>query len=166
MANRTLFLIRHGLAGEHGSYANDNERPLTEAGRKKTKQVAKKLANLEIHFDLIQTSPLVRARQTAEILMEAGLSQELEEAACLANGDLEEWLPWLDNHPSDKYQRLALVGHEPSLSQWAEVLIWGAAPGRMQLKKAGIIGLLLPEAGSPIGQSVLFWLTPPKFLTP
>lgn len=158
-----LFLIRHGLAGEHGSYANDDERPLTKEGRKKTKQVAEKLFELGIQFDLIQTSPLVRARQTAEILMEAGLSQQLEEATCLADDHLEEWLAWFNSQPG-KYQQLALVGHEPSLSQWAETLMSGTVQGRVQLKKAGIIGLSLPDQGSPIGQSVLFWLTPPKFL--
>lgn len=164
MAIRELFLIRHGLAGEHGSYANDDERPLTEEGQKKTKQVAKKLVHLGIQFDLLQTSPLVRARQTAEILMEAGLAKELEALDCLATGEFDDWLTWLNSNASSKYQQLALVGHEPSLSQWAEMLIWGNAIERIQLKKAGIIGLLLPEQGSPKGKSTLFWLTPPKFL--
>ena len=59
---------------------------------------------------------------------------------------------------------LALVGHEPDLSQWAELLIWGEAKGVLQLKKAGIIGIEIPDHIDPIGNSILFWLTPPRLL--
>lgn len=160
-----LYIIRHGLAGEHGSYANDAERPLTEEGKKKTRQVAKRLRDLNLKFDAVLTSPLVRARQTAEILVEAGLSSQLEEASYLApGGDIDAWLDWLQGwkHPEDAC--LSLVGHEPDLSEWAETLLWGHTKGKLVLKKAGIIGLTLPDDGSPIGNSELFWLTPPKFL--
>ncbi|MER3478596.1 MAG: phosphohistidine phosphatase SixA, partial [Leptolyngbya sp. ERB_1_2] len=59
---------------------------------------------------------------------------------------------------------LALVGHEPDLSGWAELLVWGEVRDRILLKKAGMIGLDLPDSGSAISNSQLFWLTPPKFL--
>ncbi len=161
----TLYLIRHGLAGEHGSYANDNERPLTEEGKQKTRQVARRLVALSLEFDLILTSPLVRAKQTAEILMDSGLGKRLEEFSPLApEGSIEDWLKWLSSWKSGKTGCLALVGHEPGLSTWAETLIWGEARGAIELKKAGIIGLLLPTTGSPVGHSQLFWLTPPRFL--
>jgi phosphohistidine phosphatase len=161
----TLYLVRHGLAGEHGSYANDYERPLTEEGQQKTRQVARRLAVLNIEFDLILTSPLVRARQTAEILMDAGLGKQLEEFSPLApGGKLEDWVKWLPSWKPGKTGCLALVGHEPGLSTWAETLVWGEAKGAIELKKAGVIGLLLPKTGSPVGHSQLFWLTPPRFL--
>mgnify|MGYP002777063883 CR=1 FL=1 len=159
-----LYLIRHGLAGEHGSYANDDERPLTEEGKQKTKQVANRLMELGLQFDLILTSPLVRARQTADILLAVGLSKHLEEFDALADGNLESWLTWLKSWQPGSYRRLALVGHEPSLSQWAKSLVVGAAIGSLQLKKAGVIGLLLPDQIAPVGHSTLFWLTPPRFL--
>lgn len=160
-----LYLIRHGLAGEHGSYANDDERPLTEEGNKKTRLVAKRLRDLGLHFDLILTSPLVRARQTAEILQEVGLGQSLATIAALApGGELSEWLAWLASAPLSEQPRLALVGHEPGLSAWAETLVWGRAKGCLILKKAGAIGLTLPKTGSPIGNSTLFWLTPPRLV--
>lgn len=165
MANLELYIIRHGLAGEHGTYANDNERPLTDEGHRKTKQIAKRLDALDLHFDLILTSPLVRAQQTAEILQTVGLSKHLETSEFLApGGDLNAWLNWLEQWQSSDRQSLAIVGHEPDLSTWAETLIWGEARQRLVLKKAGAIGLLLPSDGSPIGQSQLFWLTPPRFL--
>jgi phosphohistidine phosphatase len=160
-----LYMIRHGLAGEHGSYANDDERPLTEEGQRKTRKVAKRLKDLDLHFDWLLTSPLVRAYQTAEILKDVGLSHDLEKSSYLApGGDFQGWLHWLEQWQTSSAQSLALVGHEPDLSQWAEQLIWGKAPQRLILRKAGVIGLLLPEAGSPVGHSQLFWLTPPKFL--
>jgi phosphohistidine phosphatase len=160
-----LYIIRHGLAGEHGSYANDDERPLTEDGQRKTKKVAKRLCELGLSADLILTSPLVRARQTADILLNAGFSKGLEESAYLApDGSFEEWLTWLNRWRSSGSTTLALVGHEPDLSSWAERLLWDSVGQRFILKKAGVIGLTLPDTGSPVGKSQLFWLTSPKFL--
>jgi phosphohistidine phosphatase len=159
-----LYLIRHGLAGQQGDYANDNERPLTEEGKRKTRQVAKRLHELGLKFDLILSSPLVRAKQTAEILQAEKLGKSLEIVDYLApDGDIQVWLNWLVPwRAPDK--TLALVGHEPDLSTWAELLLWGEARSVLVLKKAGTIGLALPDEGTPIANSDLFWLTPPKFL--
>jgi phosphohistidine phosphatase len=55
------------------------------------------------------------------------------------------------------------VGHEPSLGEWAECLVWGEARGRLRLKKAGVIGINVP-LDDPIGNSELFWLVPPRVL--
>lgn len=160
-----LYFIRHGLAGESGSYPNDDERPLTEEGHKKTRRVAEQLQELGLKFDLILTSPLVRARQTAEILHHAGLSKHLEESSDLAPvGALASWLTWFDTWRQGSGDRLALVGHEPNLSSWAEALVWGQSQGKLVMKKAGVIGLNVPQVGNPVGQSELFWLTPPRFL--
>lgn len=161
-----LYLIRHGLAGESGTYPNDDERPLTAAGYQKTQQVAQRLVALDLQFDLLLTSPLVRARQTAEILLAAGLSPTLEIAPDLASGDLAHWLTWLQGWQPGTHRRLALVGHEPSLSEWAEHLAFGQARGVLQLKKAGIIALSVPDQHDTVGRSVIFWLTPPRLLLP
>lgn len=159
-----LYIIRHGLAGEHGTYANDEERPLTEEGQRRTKQVARRLYELGVRFDLIQTSPLVRARQTAEILQSVRLGKHLEESVDLKpGGDLDRWLKWQQSW-RQQGRSLAIVGHEPNLGIWAEQLLWGEARHRLVVKKAGVIGLSLPDDGSPIGRSQLFWLTPPRLL--
>jgi phosphohistidine phosphatase len=160
-----LYLIRHGLAGEHGSYANDDERPLTEEGKHKTRQVAERLHQLDIRFDHVLTSPLVRARQTAEILCDAGLGQSLEESRHLTfDGSLQAWLPWFDQWRQTDAKTLALVGHEPCLSEWTERLVWGNVKHHVIFKKAGVVGLLAPQSGTPVGNCQLFWLTPPRFL--
>jgi len=161
-----LYLIRHGIAEEHQPNLKDEERQLTAEGRQKTEKIAQKLLKLELHFDLILTSPLVRAYQTAEILIAAGLSSQLETSDHLSfEGNLQNWLQeWLQPRNYPHKTKLALVGHEPSLSHWAEILLWGEAKESIILKKAGMMGIKLPDDGSPLGRSQMFWLTPPKYL--
>jgi phosphohistidine phosphatase len=162
-----LYLIRHGIAAERDAYANDEERPLTDKGRQKTGQVAKQLRERGLRFDLILTSPLVRARETAAILKDAGLGSQVEEFPSLApDGDIHVWISWLEKRRKNAYsdRRLALVGHQPDLGNWAEALVWGDAQEKLVLKKAGVIGLNIPATGMPVGQSELFLLTSPKWL--
>ncbi|MBR8837033.1 MAG: phosphohistidine phosphatase SixA [Stigonema ocellatum SAG 48.90 = DSM 106950] len=161
-----LYLIRHGIAEEGRRDMKDEERSLTEEGWQKTEKVAQRLKKLGLHFDLIATSPLVRARQTAEILVSAGLSSHLEECTHLApNGQIQSWVvDWLEPRKYSPETQLALVGHEPNLSSWAEILVWEQEHGGIVLKKAGMIGIKLPEKGTPLGRSQMFWLTPPKYL--
>ena len=175
-----LYLIRHGIAEERELGIKDEERSLTKEGRQKTEKVAQKLVKLGFNFELILTSPLVRARQTAEILLAARLSSQLEESSYLApDGDISSWIKdWLKPKNFSQNIQLALVGHEPDLSNWAEILLWGSeipsggsqikelseAKAGLVLKKAGMIGIKLPETGTPLGRSQMFWLTPPKYL--
>lgn len=161
-----LYLIRHGIAEDKGLNIKDEERSLTKEGRQKTEKVAQKLVKLSLSFDLILTSPLVRARQTADILIAEKLSAQLEESSHLApNGQISSWLKdWLEPRNYSQNTQLALVGHEPDLTNWAEILLWGEVKASLVLKKAGMIGIKLPETGSPLGRSHMFWLTPPKYL--
>ncbi|MBD2522033.1 phosphohistidine phosphatase SixA [Nostoc sp. FACHB-133] len=161
-----LYLIRHGIAEDKGLGIKDEERSLTKEGRQKTEKVAQKLVKLGLSFDLILTSPLARARQTAEILIEEKLSSQLEESSHLAHdGQISNWLKdWLKPRNYSQNTQLALVGHEPDLTSWAEILLWGEVKENLVLKKAGMIGIKLPETGSPVGRSQMFWLTPPKYL--
>ncbi|MCC5652070.1 phosphohistidine phosphatase SixA [Nostoc sp. XA013] len=161
-----LYLIRHGIAEDKGLGIKDEERSLTKEGRQKTEKVAQKLVKLGLNFDLILTSPLVRARQTADILIGEKLSSKLEESSHLAHdGQISSWLKdWLEPRNYSQDTELALVGHEPDLTNWAEILLWGEVKGSLVLKKAGMIGIKLPETGSPLGRSQMFWLTPPKYL--
>jgi len=161
----TLYLIRHGIAAERGTYANDGDRPLTKGGIQKTQRIAQRLVDLKVTFDLILSSPLTRAQQTAEILKATDLSQTMRIAEELApEGSLGQWLDWFQQWQTTGGKNLALVGHEPDLGHWAETLIWGQVGDRLVVKKAGIIGIELPGGINPIGKGELFWLTPPRFL--
>ena len=109
-----LYLIRHGIAAERGTYGNDADRPLTDKGRQKTQKVAQSLYDSGLRLNLILTSPLTRALETAEILQNVGLTQQVEESSHLApGGNIQDWLSWLSkwrNSSPEKY--LALVGHK------------------------------------------------------
>ena len=177
-----LYLIRHGIAVDRKPDTKDEERELTAEGREKTRKVSKRLYDLDLRFDLILTSPLVRSRQTAQILQSSGLSGQIEESSYLApEGNIYDWLRLEQKQMLATDTRLAMVGHQPDLGQWAEILVWGnrrgasltdisQSPQRLEnlpvlvLKKAGIIGLKLSTTGSPVGRSQMFWLAPPKFL--
>ena len=65
-----LYILRHGIAAERGTpgYANDADRPLTPEGERKLQLVAAAIKALELGFDLILSSPYLRARQTAEVV--------------------------------------------------------------------------------------------------
>jgi phosphohistidine phosphatase len=164
----SLYLIRHGIAEERGDYEDDTQRPLTDEGRKKTKQVAKRLYDLGLRFDLLQTSPLVRAQQTTDIFTDLFATPVQQSLELAPEGNFETWLSWvtqwLSDHPQPAKASLGIIGHEPDLTSWAEMLIWGEVKGGLVLKKAGIIGLSLPETQPWTNNGVLFLLIPPKLL--
>jgi phosphohistidine phosphatase len=160
------YLIRHGIAAEKGTYADDEQRPLVKKGQDKTAQVAKRLVSIGLKFDLLLSSPLVRADQTAGILQQAGLAKTKETFLPLKpNGAIAEWLEWLQQyqlkHPDAK---IALVGHQPDLGNWTEMLLWGDIKGQIEVKKSGVIGLKIPQIGTPIARSTLFLHISPKWL--
>lgn len=167
-----LYLIRHGIATDldpHAvdSIASDELRSLTKLGRKKVEQVADRLVKLEVKFDLIITSPLVRARQTAEILLDKQLSSQLEVSQELKpSGNLPACLQEWDARSIEPttISQLALVGHEPNLSRWAELFVFGKVCDRLVLKKGGIIGLKFEENRIAIGTAQLCCLLSPKYL--
>ncbi len=165
MSALSLYLIRHGIAIDATLFAGpDANRHLTSQGEQKTQRIAERLVNLGINCDLVLSSPLLRAQQTSEILVNAGLADEMHlHPALIPGGRIGDWLQWLDQWRQQERLALGLVGHEPDLSRWAELLIWGQSRGCLQLKKGGVIGLALPP-GDPLGSSTLFWLTPPRLL--
>ncbi|WP_373540413.1 phosphohistidine phosphatase SixA [Chamaesiphon sp.] len=166
-----LYLIRHGIAVEPDPLAldpmaDDEARSLTKLGRKKVEQVADKLAKLDLKFELIITSPLVRAHQTTAIFIAKQLSPNLEVSPELKpSGNLVKWLQEWDARPTGtNITHLALCGHEPNLSEWAELLIYGQVCHKLILKKGGIIGLKFANDRIAIGTAQLWCLLPPKFI--
>jgi phosphohistidine phosphatase len=159
-----LYLIRHGKAAGAAGYPSDGARPLTEDGAEEMRRVARRLGKLGVRFDVVLSSPLVRARQTAEIVAEAGIVDAVEQCEALApGGALDEVLGEVGRRHAQGAERIALVGHEPTLSEWAARLAGVPAFG-LDLKKGGVIGLELPERPPFEGHVTLFWLTSPKLL--
>jgi phosphohistidine phosphatase len=158
-----LYILRHGIAVEHGAagYENDDERPLTGKGERKMWVIAEAIKALEISFDSIFSSPLVRARQTAEIVAEA--------LKCVKRLELTDTLaPQESAKPLIQFLRdqgamddILLVGHEPFLSRLIALLISGDSETSVLLKKGGFCKLSIAEL--KYGRcAILEWLLTPK----
>lgn len=159
---RTLYLVRHAIAAERGpKYPDDNLRPLTKDGMRKMREAARGFADLDPAIDVVISSPLVRARQTAEIVLAemspAPGSELLDELAPgNAPADLAEALGRYD-----KARSIALVGHEPDLGIFAAWLIGAHNP--MPFKKGGIACFEVAEF-PPNRSSTLLWMATPRML--
>lgn len=166
-----LYLMRHGDAVDRvtGGYELDEERPLTGAGRSEIRHAARALAKLggERQLDLVVTSPLVRARQTAAIVAEAleprrgpGVSDALAPGGRPA-AVLDAILAYRDGAGTPR--RVIAVGHMPGLGQLAGWLVWGDERLAVPLRTAGICRITLPEPPTA-GDGDLRWLLTPRLL--
>ena len=160
-----LYLFRHGIAADRETFAGkDAERPLTEDGTRKTRLAAQGLRRVAPAFDLILSSPLLRARQTAELVVTAyegrpplRFSDWLAEDA--AHEEVIREIRALRPAPG----ALLLVGHEPNLSELASLLLTGRPTMGMRFKKAGACRLTWDRIDLGPG-AVLDWFLPPKVL--
>ena len=162
MAMLELYLIRHGIAAERGEeWPDDSKRPLTSQGIAKLKKEARGLVALDVSFEQIVSSPLVRTRQTADVIADAlknkppiSTSDALAPAGTPA-AVIEE----IAKHV--RKARVALVGHEPNLGELAAQLIRSRTP--LEFKKGGICRIdfdVLP----PKGAGTLRWFLTPRIL--
>ena len=162
MPTLELYLIRHGLAGERGpEYPDDSKRPLTSRGIAALRKEAKGLKALGVTFDVIITSPLVRTRQTADVLADTLPSKPAIVAsdALAPAGTPAAVLQELAKHA--RKARIALVGHEPNIGELAARLIGLRTP--IPFKKGAVCRIdfdVLP----PKGVGALRWFATPKML--
>jgi phosphohistidine phosphatase len=148
-----LYFLRHGEADWPGWTKPDDERPLTDFGKKEVRQVAKFLNRLKVKPDLIVTSPLPRALQTAEVAAEQ-LKTKLRQDEALEPGfGISELSTVLKRHRS---KVLMLVGHEPDFSS----VISALTGGFLKMSKAGVA---LVDIDPETEKGRLLWLFPPKF---
>lgn len=158
-----LYILRHGIAVPHGAagYDRDSDRPLTEKGAKKTRQIAHAMSTLGLRVDIILSSPFPRARQTAEIVAkEIGLEKNLENTDNLAVGGDPQALIDEVNAKYHSLEGVMLVGHEPSLSELISVLVSGYANLSITMKKGGLCKLTVD--GLRYGRcATLEWLLAP-----
>jgi phosphohistidine phosphatase len=162
MAVLELYLVRHGLAAERGEdYPDDSKRPLTSGGIARLRKEAKALTALDVDFDLIISSPLVRAKQTADTLATSMPSHpEVAFSDALAPaGTPAALFQELGRHM--RKGRIALVGHEPSMGELAARLIGARTP--FEFKKGGICRIDF-EVFPPKGVGQLRWFVTPKML--
>jgi phosphohistidine phosphatase len=157
-----LYLIRHGVAEERGdAWPDDSKRPLTEEGMDRLRKEARGLARLGVTIDVMLTSPLVRTRQTAEIVAAAlDPRPNIVSAESLApGGTFQSVVADLEKHA--KKARIALVGHEPSIGELAARLIGSRHP--IEFKKGAVCRIDV-DALPPGGPGALRFLLTPKVL--
>lgn len=160
----TLYILRHGIAVEPGTtgYEKDADRPLTPEGERKLGQIAEAMKALELTFDLILSSPYLRARQTAEIVAEAFQARKkLQFSSSLAcGGDTKELVSYL-NRLRPYPEHVLLVGHEPYLSGLISLLVADNTTSTVVMKKGGLCKLSI-ESLKHGRCAALAWLLTPK----
>jgi len=155
-----LYILRHATAEEAASSGEDGARKLTDRSKEKMRGAAAGLRAMDLKFDVILTSPLARAAETAELV-----------AAAYENTPPPQVLPALATGvaPTDaiaalrafaKHDNLMIVGHEPQLSSIASILLTGAAEvAHLKLKTGGCIAIDLPARFERGGGELRWMLT-------
>ncbi len=162
MALLELYLIRHGIAADRGEeFPDDSKRPLTSEGIASLRKEARALDELGVAIEHIITSPLVRAKQTADVFV-----QHLQTKPSLSISDAlapagSPAAVVQDIVKQARKGRIALVGHEPNLGELAARLIGSRTP--LEFKKGGICRIDF-EVLPPKGVGHLRWFVTPKML--
>ena len=159
-----IYLVRHGIALEHEERGDlpDDDRPLTGEGRRRFRKLARAFARLGEPPDFLFSSPLPRAAQTAEILAgaldedEVGILEELR-----PGGAVGKLLAEVGRRVKDE-QSVALVGHDPQMSQLVAAL--GALSkedaGRIDFRKGSIVRIDVGELPSARPSHPRWWMRP------
>jgi phosphohistidine phosphatase len=161
-----LYVIRHAIAQQLGRKNDfmDEKRALTTEGRERMCEVVKGLRRVGVELDLILTSPLVRAVETAEVISTGlGLSnQEIEQTGNLAPGaSTEDLFAEIKRHTGA--ESIALVGHQPDLGEIISKIVQGNGSLAIELKKGSVCCIKVTET-VPTLRGSLMWLFAPKHL--
>jgi phosphohistidine phosphatase len=157
-----LLIVRHGVAEDKEAFAktgkSDDERPLTDKGRKKMRRASRGLCAITPRIGLLVTSPLTRARETAAYIAGA-YDMDVGDVADVLRPEssYDAFLEWL--RPRAKKSPVCIVGHEPHLSGLASWLISGAKESRMELSKGGACLLTFDGAPKKSGATLCWLLT-------
>lgn len=161
-----LYIIRHAIAVDEATaeYELDSERPLTDKGRRKMRQIAKGLCDIGVEFDLILSSPYVRARETAEILADVFKTKKriMISSNLVPMANPEHLIAEInENYVVDS---IAVVGHEPYLSDLVALLIAENGKINFTLKKGGVCYLSADDLHHRDHRATLEWLLTPGIL--
>ncbi len=153
-----LYIIRHGIAIDRSAEINEFDRYLTDEGKNELKIIGQGLKKIGINFDLIMSSPLIRAKQTAEIIAhETGYDiKKIKETEYLEIGS--NWKKAFDLIDNDEH--VAFIGHNPMLSEMVCAILCGELNGNTPMKKAGVCRISM--ISKKIFSGELKWFIPPK----
>jgi phosphohistidine phosphatase len=156
MNERRIYIVRHAIAEDVSHSGRDEDRALTAEGRKKMKRAARGLATLGVAPAHLLASPLVRAQQTAEVVVEALPQLGIETCELLAPGVDERALTKLLN-TSYAGRDVMLVGHEPDLGELLSFWLSGSRGGVETRFKKGATACIASGTLPPQGKAVLEW---------
>src|SRR5215471_14516839 len=166
-----VYLLRHGIAAElgEGGVFQDADRPLTEDGLARMKIIANSMRKLNLRFNLILTSPFLRARQTAEtVAASLELQNRMKICEALAPGrafagnggaNAEIFIQM----GAYQFDRVLLVGHQPDMSELASFLLTGNHNLNIEFKKGGLCGIQVASI-PPRGPGLLRMLLAPRHM--
>jgi phosphohistidine phosphatase len=159
-----LYLLRHGAAVEPGTpgFDKDSDRPLTAKGEDRLREAARAMEKLELSFDLILSSPFLRAKQTAEIIAKNfKLRKKLAFSDDLTPAGNPRLLIQQLNRFRPEPENVLLVGHEPYLGKLVALLAAGNTSLEIDFKKGGL-GKLEAESLRLGRCATLVWLLTPQ----
>ena len=155
-----LYILRHGIAEDTKPGNSDENRSITPEGSRKLKQVLRMAEHADVFPAVVLSSPYLRARQTAEIAMDAlGCREPLIESVSLVPDSNPENV-WQDIRTHKNEEQVMLVGHEPLLSQLVAFLL--SSPALVvDFKKGAMLRIDLDSfGGEPRG--ILKWMLAPR----
>src|SRR5262249_34562124 len=155
------YIVRHAWAFDRDEkqWPDDGERPLTKEGRKRFKRLVKTLNDCAFDPEIVATSPLVRSRETAELICKHAPSEPrvVIVDALVPGSDLSALLHWTSLQSE---QRVAWVGHSPDVEHLAGALL-GAGENSLRFAK-GAIAAIEFDGGASAGAGQLLWLATAK----
>ncbi len=167
MHNVHILVLRHGPAEvrDPSRWPDDDRRPLSEKGRAQTRRSVRGVARLLHSLDRIATSPADRALATAEILRDAAApALEVDQWSELASGRLAAPIFERLGRTGRSGETVALVGHDPTLTEFVGLALTGEGVTLVRLGKGGAALLEFPAAVGP-GAARLLWLLTRKQLS-
>jgi len=160
-----LYIVRHAIAVERGdpAYPWDDDRPLTPEGIHKFRLAARGLERLKLRPERIFSSPLLRARQTAELLRDA-VSPDVEIEITPGLKPESDYSEALGAVAATGAESVAVVGHEPHLSGFTSFLLVGPSAGASVILKKGAVACVGFPAEPAPGLGYIEWLLQPGML--
>ena len=159
-----LLIVRHAIAFERDRqrWRDDAARPLSPVGIRQSRKAAAGMKEISKAPDRLLTSPLVRARQTAQILTDVAGWPQAEEVHELSPG--QSALAVLTLLGKDRSKRVAVVGHQPDLAALLTACLLGEDGALAVDMKKNAVACVSFEDSARAGRAVLKWLATPRML--
>lgn len=155
-----IYFLRHASAGQHSLGGNDEKRPLDKTGERQSHDVGRALAALDPKLEVIISSPLTRALQTATIAAaELGHKDKIvTDDGLRPEASYEQFENLLARY--GKRKAILLVGHNPSMTEFLMEMLAGGSAEFLDFKKGAVAKIEKADRQS----AVLKWCLTPKLV--